>query len=176
MLHIHYVRRVVEKPKDVEFPTDIYPEQGSGDVAEIDQLLEEKGKRYYSKGLRISLMENIGPTYESMWLLELTYLVPVLLFGACHLLGWNFWFDSPAEKWLWRVSSITCLALPTGTLTLSRLIAHRLPISGLGLTVVTVYIASRAFLLIDIFAGLRSVPDSVYDDVGWSQWIPHIGS
>jgi hypothetical protein len=165
-----------EKPKDVELPTEIYPELGSGGVAEVAQLLAEKGVRYHSKGLRISLAENLGLTSKSMRLFELTYLVPVLLFGTCHLLGWNSWFNSPAEKWLWRASSITCLALPTGTLTLSHLIARRLSVSGLGLTIVTVYMASRAFLLIDIFAGLRSVPDGVYDDVGWSQWIPHIGS
>jgi hypothetical protein len=164
-----------EKPKDVELPTEIYPELSIGDITEVAQLLAEKGVRYHSKGLRVSLVENVGLTSKSMRLFELTYLLPVLLFGACHLLGWNFWFDSHAEKWLWRASSIACLALPTGTLTLSHLIAHRLPVSGLGLTIVTVYMASRAYLLIDIFAGLRSVPDGIYDDVGWSQWIPHIG-
>jgi len=172
-----------EKPKDVEFPTEICLELGSGGstevvqlLAEIDQLLAEKGVRYHSQGLRVSLMENLGLTSKSMRLFELTYLLPLLSFGTCHLLGWNFWFNSLAEKWLWRVSSITCLTLPTGTLMLSHLIARRLSVSGLGLIILTIYMASRAFLLIDIFAGLRRVPDGVYDDVGWSQWIPHIGS
>ncbi len=121
-------------------------------------------------------MENIGLPSMSMRLFELTYLCPVVLFGACHLLGWNLFFNSAAEKWLWRASSVACLALPMGTLTLSHLIAHRFPVSGLGLAIVAVYITSRAYLFIDIFAGLRRVPKSVYDDVGWSQWIPHIGS
>lgn len=165
-----------EKPKDIDFPTEIYLEPGGNDTKEVAQLLEEKGVRYRFKGQRIRLVENIGLTSKSMRLFELTYLGPLLLFGACHLLGWNFWFDSLVEKWLWRASSIACLALPTGSLALSHWIARHMPVNGLGLTVVTVYIAARAFLLIDIFAGLRRVPDGVYDDVGWSQWIPHIGS
>jgi len=166
----------LEKPKDVEFPTEIHVELNSSGIQEVAQLLTEKGVRYHSAGVRISLAENLGLNSESLRLFELTYLIPILLFGTCHLLGWNFWFNSRTEKWLWRASSITCLALPIGTLTLGRVIAHHWPVSGLMLTIVTLYAISRAFLLIEIFSGLRSVPEGIYNDVGWSQWIPHVGS
>ena len=35
-----------------------------------------------------------------------------LVFGACHLLAWNYTFPSPAERMLWRVMSISCTVLP----------------------------------------------------------------
>lgn len=35
-----------------------------------------------------------------------------LVFGACHLLAWNYIFPSTAERVLWRVMSISCTVLP----------------------------------------------------------------
>lgn len=35
-----------------------------------------------------------------------------LVFGACHLLAWNYAFPSAAERVLWRVTSICCTVLP----------------------------------------------------------------
>lgn len=35
-----------------------------------------------------------------------------LVFGACHLLAWNYTFPSIAERVLWRVMSIFCTVLP----------------------------------------------------------------
>lgn len=35
-----------------------------------------------------------------------------LVFGACHLLAWNYTFPSTTERVLWRVMSISCTALP----------------------------------------------------------------
>ena len=35
-----------------------------------------------------------------------------LVFGACHLLAWNYGFPSAAERILWRVTSITCTVIP----------------------------------------------------------------
>lgn len=35
-----------------------------------------------------------------------------LIFGACHLLAWNYTFPSTAERMLWRVISISCTVLP----------------------------------------------------------------
>lgn len=42
-----------------------------------------------------------------------------LIFGACHLLAWNYTFPSPAERVLWRVMSISCTVLPMVLLVLS---------------------------------------------------------
>lgn len=35
-----------------------------------------------------------------------------LVFGACHLLAWNYSFPSTTERVLWRVMSVSCTVLP----------------------------------------------------------------
>ena len=38
--------------------------------------------------------------------------VTTIVFGACHLLAWNYGFPSEAERILWRVMSIACTVIP----------------------------------------------------------------
>ncbi len=35
-----------------------------------------------------------------------------LVFGACHLLAWNYGFPSTTERTLWRIMSIACTVIP----------------------------------------------------------------
>lgn len=42
-----------------------------------------------------------------------------LVFGACHLLAWNYGFPTSAERVLWRVTSISCTVLPLVILVLN---------------------------------------------------------
>ena len=38
--------------------------------------------------------------------------ITTLVFGACHLLAWNYGFPSSVERVLWRVTSIACTIIP----------------------------------------------------------------
>jgi hypothetical protein len=86
------------------------------------------------------------------------------LFGACHVIAWDFPFPSFVEKLLWRVSSLVCIVLPMVLLLLGtrqESSAWDWVISSTGL----VYILVRLFLLVEVFASFRSVPAGVYQTV-----------
>jgi hypothetical protein len=34
------------------------------------------------------------------------------IFGACHLIGWDFLYPSSVEQLLWRIFSISCIVIP----------------------------------------------------------------
>jgi hypothetical protein len=39
---------------------------------------------------------------------------------------------------------------------------------------VTIYIASRLYIIITLFISLRSQPEEIYAAVNWSKYIPHL--
>lgn len=95
-------------------------------------------------------------------------------FGAMHLFGWNFHFPSEAERYLWRVSSTGCAALPLVVLA-GDIWSMQLPepwdaAKDIGIT--CMYGLFRIYILIEMFAGLRSVPVDVYKTPQWSQYFP----
>jgi hypothetical protein len=101
------------------------------------------------------------------------------LFGACHLIGWDFLYPSSVEQLLWRIFSISCVVLPLLLLFLwvtfdnigfpSSLVDNYLVN-----LLVFLYISARAYLLVAIFVSLRSVPAGVYETVNWSLYFPHL--
>lgn len=104
----------------------------------------------------------------------------IIAFTAPHLIGWNFYFPTRTEKWLWRVAGVLCAGLPIAAIFC---IYHgEIPgvnrvkrlWGGLMWLCIGAYILVRAYLFIEVFVGLRSVPADVYTAVNWSAYIPHI--
>ncbi|KAF7370006.1 hypothetical protein MSAN_00630600 [Mycena sanguinolenta] len=99
------------------------------------------------------------------------------LFGAIHCAAWNAIFPTPAEMWIWRMSSLVIIAVPC----LPYLLAPLTTIDWLESTYTVLvllgiffYIAARIILLVLALAELRLLPASAFVDVNWSTYIPHI--
>lgn len=107
-------------------------------------------------------------------------LVNILAFTAPHLIGWNFHFPTRMERQVWRVASMLCAGLPIMIIGLAwyetghMLKRQKTPWSRLFMFFASAYILVRAYLLFEVFVGLRSVPADVYTAVNWSAYIPHI--
>lgn len=68
--------------------------------------------------------ELVGPRPEGFWSeaffedrtihtsSSLGLIFTCLVFGACHLLAWNYSFPSSVERILWRIMSICCTIIP----------------------------------------------------------------
>ena len=116
-----------------------------------------------------------------------------------HLAGWNFTFSSPTEQRLWRIASLTALALAVfyllavavGTAYAGRVakslfnnyeveniigLAKLLPRWQAVLMhgpVIVAYGLARAYIIVEGFASLRALPVSAYASVNWSNYVPH---
>jgi len=97
------------------------------------------------------------------------------IFGACHLIGWNFLYPSSVERLLWQICSITCVVTPF-------LIPLLLFISDdfkdflviCAFLTFLFYLLARVYLLVAIFISLRSISAGVYQTVNWSLYFPHL--
>jgi hypothetical protein len=110
------------------------------------------------------------------------------IFGACHLIGWDFLYPSSVEQMLWRIFSVSCIVIPFLVALLaftSRLYMYDFDISSPErsveylvsisfYTLFFLYILARGYLLVAIFISLRSVPAGVYETVNWSLYFPHL--
>ncbi|KAF7369925.1 hypothetical protein MSAN_00622000 [Mycena sanguinolenta] len=102
------------------------------------------------------------------------------LFGAIHCAAWNTVFPTDYEMWIWRTSSVVIVVYP-GLTFLILLIAMSDWLDSVVETVFTImvlgspiYIAARLILIVLPLVELRSLPASVFVDVNWSTYIPHI--
>lgn len=98
----------------------------------------------------------------------------MMAFGGCHLLAWNFHFPTRIE---WNLASIACIILPICfqvLITFDNGSWPRRIITGMYVFLGVMMLFARSFLLVEIFASLRSVPESVYESVYWQQYIPHL--
>ncbi|KAF7349136.1 hypothetical protein MVEN_01435800 [Mycena venus] len=111
------------------------------------------------------------------------------VFGAIHCAAWNTDFPTAAEMWIWRSISVVIAAMPFVTL-LTGVLGSIMEetafqetklgkaintISGIVLLgCFLIYIVARLILIPLPFAALRSLPPSVFVDVNWSTYIPHI--
>ncbi|KAF8642440.1 hypothetical protein AX16_009494 [Volvariella volvacea WC 439] len=110
-----------------------------------------------------------------------------VLFGGIHLIGWNFQFTTTTELWLWRASSLVLVIVPLFlTITSAFFYAYNrhdvaildsigdaffFPTALLG---APLYFAARIILLFLSFFSLRCLPESAYQNVKWTEYLPHI--
>ncbi|EPQ51385.1 hypothetical protein GLOTRDRAFT_96528 [Gloeophyllum trabeum ATCC 11539] len=111
-----------------------------------------------------------------------------IVFGAIHCLAWDFSFPSYLEAALWRSCAlvITCMPavrlltyfvqqrtvagkvlgrLGTGVMWVMRVVNH---------SMVVLYVSARFVLLVLVFTLLRSLPESTFQTVSWTSFIPHV--
>ncbi|KAF8644710.1 hypothetical protein AX16_008312 [Volvariella volvacea WC 439] len=103
-----------------------------------------------------------------------------VVFGAIHLVGWNFPFSTATELWLWRLSSLILTITPV-FVALGSVDDTLLPdylAEFLWFLTIRIgspfYIAARTVVLFLAFLALRDLPDSAYENVRWSEFVPHI--
>ncbi|KAN0076542.1 hypothetical protein V8E54_006684 [Elaphomyces granulatus] len=120
--------------------------------------------------------ENIIPFFSSG--------IITAIFGTCHLIGWDFLYPSSVEQLLWRIASISCVAIPF-LLIFSFILVDddidfwppQCSVKYLGTMSINIllplYVLARVYLLVAIFISLRSVPAGVYQTVNWSLYFPH---
>jgi len=102
------------------------------------------------------------------------------IFGACHLIGWDFLYPSSVEQLLWRIFSISCVVIPLLLLFLAGASEYYIDVlsslTGILLFILLhfLYFLARAYLLVAMFTSLRSVPAGIYETVNWSLYFPHL--
>jgi len=108
-----------------------------------------------------------------------------ILYGAGHLIAWNFAFPSAVEKWMWRLSGLSCVVFPIAEQlaeskyftqqrndmigAFTRVIASLL----YGLTFLggpmLIWPSARIFIIVEAFASLRSPAPGTYQTVQFMQ-------
>jgi hypothetical protein len=162
------------KPLEVQRPIVLGPDVSASFLSEHRILPLEA----YQSIMEVDLPKNyrIGDPASAA-----SGLLIVFGFAACHLIGWDFYFPTRIELLLWRVAGVLCFALPIamgafasyGT-NFERGGWQDTLLANITLPIVVFYVLVRAYLLVEVFVGLRSVPADVYVSVNWSAYIPHI--
>ena len=151
----------------------------------------ERGAAASQKYLRVSTFYAGRMEYLDGPLSGVATTIIAMIFGAIHCMAWSFAFVTPAERILWRTSSIIIMVIPVlylavfGILSLcfcSDLPALRPWLKDLLEKVFCFYLFSNAFLygaarislLLQPFLSLRSLPPGAYQVVQWTDFIPHI--
>ena len=103
-----------------------------------------------------------------------------ILFGAIHVASWNIELPSNTELWMWRVSSIYCLAVGIAVTMMTPLVADDLKswveqaLSYLLSVLLAVYVIVRIYMIVEVFLSLRALPRSAFESVQWSSLLPHV--
>jgi hypothetical protein len=110
-----------------------------------------------------------------------------MVFGALHLVAWDFQFPSRAEKIIWRVASLTLViggffsgyVSLISFLALSRSVSRSLSRFAFALlddraSILVYAFLARMFILALMLASLRDLPASAYETVSWTTYIPHL--
>ncbi|KAK0432797.1 hypothetical protein EV421DRAFT_1719237 [Armillaria borealis] len=102
------------------------------------------------------------------------------LFGGIHCIGWSSSgsFDSSLEQLLWKISSLSIAIIPA-ILALEVLTFNKFrwvpPLTRYSVPIlIFIYLCARIYILVDIFASLRSLPSAALEEIDWTRYIPHI--
>jgi hypothetical protein len=95
------------------------------------------------------------------------------IFNGIHVAAWNFSFASKSERLLWQITSV---GASSGVALVWVLTFVRPKVLGLvlaGLSTIF-YCICRAYLMLEVFVGLRSVPEALCRSVAWQNALPGI--
>ncbi|KAK0219428.1 hypothetical protein EDD85DRAFT_346767 [Armillaria nabsnona] len=112
------------------------------------------------------------------------------LFGGVHCIGLSSsgFFASSLEHLLWKISSLSIALIPVilafsllALLVPTYLLTY-LKLGGIVFrfarysppVLIFIYICARVYILVDMFASLRSLPPGVLKEINWTRYIPHI--
>ncbi|OAK96041.1 hypothetical protein IQ06DRAFT_352285 [Phaeosphaeriaceae sp. SRC1lsM3a] len=122
------------------------------------------------------LMSSLDDEFGEIWWVNVGGIVTCVAFGALHIAAWNFYFPSPTERLLWRISSVFCTVLLSCIMPFARLNeASHSRFDGVMFVLFAVYILLRTYMFAEMFASLRAVPENVYQTPEWSQYFPFLG-
>lgn len=109
------------------------------------------------------------------------------IFGAYQFLAWNYSSPSRPEQILWRVSSLATLCLPCTIIVVFAYLWKRHhfifdtkvlldsmmhPYLSVAALFVPLYGLARLYIMVEVFAALRSCPIGACDTVRWTEYIP----
>ncbi|KAF7370038.1 hypothetical protein MSAN_00633800 [Mycena sanguinolenta] len=186
------------KPLDVQWPIVVGPPTEPDTEAVTLPVQLPRSKRFWG-GIWGFSETDYRPlssvSVPSYWSIENQFdlgagagilLAPVgAVFGAVHCAAWDAVFPTLTEMWIWRTSSLAIVAIP-GLISLLTVIAMLdsededwvSVVSAAAVVIVMlggpIYIAARLILIVLPFVELRLLPPSVFVDVNWSTYIPHI--
>ena len=102
------------------------------------------------------------------------------VYGGVHLTPWSSHFPTVLERMLWRASGLIIIGAPVVLFTLVIWLelvggwdSDILVLVPTGFCTL-VYTAARAYLVIEAFASLRSLPVGSYTSVNWVEMFPHL--
>ncbi|KAJ6565530.1 hypothetical protein DFH09DRAFT_1473605 [Mycena vulgaris] len=183
-----------KKPLDVEQPIQIGPVEEEPEPGSITQRLgwwnriDGAVTGNYSEPDYDPMVSNSVPSFWSMeWMFDdgtrRAFTMECFLgniFGAIHGAAWNADFPSTSEMWMWRACSLMVAAIPVFLPALVILIgtvendALKMSFAVMFIVGILTYIIARLFIIILPFTTLRTFPPSVFTDVNWSVYIPHL--
>ncbi len=119
--------------------------------------------------------------YLPIWHIGLLTLLATA-YGACYVAAYNITLPSNIELWLWRASALYCLAFglyvglflttlrPSNNPSTTSLILLKY-LTGL---IMALYTIVRVYMLMQVLVSLRAQPQSAYESIRWSTFVPHI--
>jgi hypothetical protein len=143
--------------------TEIIKEADADHVSETSRA--ETGQKPFSNGF----FQQNNSRFD-----EYILVFGALVFGAVHLLAWNFAFPTPAERIVWRATSVYCSLAGALFFAVTKKHLpepyHTLPALG----VIVPYILARLFLIVETFRTLLFLPPSAYIAT-WTSSVPMFG-
>lgn len=113
-------------------------------------------------------------------LVPLVMVLTFVVYGAIHLLAWQYHFPTRAESILWRTASVATAS--SGLIVLAFNVTsdgeddymHVIFILLIAMVLCSMSAIARAFLFFESFRVLPNSPASVYEVPRWTAYIPHI--
>jgi hypothetical protein len=95
------------------------------------------------------------------------------IFNGIHISAWNYSFASEPERLLWRIASTgACAAVVLmWAVTFIRPKIIGLVLAGLS---AIFYCICRIYLMVEVFVGLRSAPEALYQSTAWQNVLPGV--